>query len=150
MAQKSVMDNANKLVPVMEEQYKKLPSLPANVRDILVTVTPWVTLVFGALGLLGALTLFGLTTVLAPILVLGGGVRTTAGLSLGIIIWLLANVLMLVAVPGLFKKRLSGWTLLFWSEVVGVVASLLSFDLVGVVFALVGFYILFQIKHYYK
>ncbi len=59
--------------------------------------------------------------------------------------------LMAAALPGLFARRMPGWRLAFYAELVSVLAALLSFAIVsGLLTALVAFYILFQIRSLYK
>jgi hypothetical protein len=69
--------------------------------------------------------------------------------------WMLGLVLEFglraAALPGLFARRMSGWRLAFYAEVVGLAAALLSMAIVsGLLSALIGFYILFQIRSLYK
>ncbi|HSX40414.1 MAG TPA: hypothetical protein VLF68_02270, partial [Candidatus Saccharimonadales bacterium] len=63
---------------------------------------------------------------------------------------LLSSILLLVAVPGLMKRRLQGWTFLFWSEVLGLVGAVVTLSIVGVVFSIIWLYVVFQMKSYYK
>ena len=147
------MENKNsgqQLQSMLEEWFKKLPPLPASAVDGLYSIAPWIALVFGVIGVLGGLSGFGALTFLAPFAVMGGassyyglGIISTVG-------WLVASVLMLLAFTGLKTGKMSGWNLLFWSEVVSVVASLVAFSLGTVVGAAIGFYLLFQIKPKYK
>ena len=147
------MENKNsgqQLQSMLEEWFKKLPSLPASAVDGLYSIAPWIALVFGVIGVLGALSGFGALTFLAPFAVMGGassyyglGIISTVG-------WLVASVLMLLAFGGLKAGKISGWNMLFWSEVVSVVSSLVAFSLGTVVGAAIGFYLLFQIKSKYK
>lgn len=131
------------------ELFAKLPPLPAGVREFIVAITPWLALIFGIIGVLGSLAAFGISTAFAPIVIMGGSTNF-GGLMIVSILSLVESVLALIAFPGLLKKRAQGWTFLFWSEVVGVVASVVSINIGSVIFALIGFYILFQIRSYYK
>lgn len=142
--------SAEQLQSMLEEWFKKLPPLPANAVDGLYKIAPWIALVFGVIGVLGSLSGFGALTFLAPLAAMGGasnyyplGIISTAG-------WLVSSVLMLLAFTGLKDGKMSGWNLLFWSEVVSVVASLVAFSLGSIVGAVIGFYLLFQIKPKYK
>lgn len=137
------------LVKSLEEIFKKLPPLPANAVGVLVKITPWLALIFGILGVLTALAGFGILTAFAPFAVAGGvrgyGLGFIAAIGLGV-----SSLMMLLAFPGLRAGKMSGWTMLFWSEVVNVVASLVGFSLGSVIGAIIAFYILFQIKPRYK
>lgn len=136
---------------MMEEWFMKLPMLPKGGRDVLVQVAPWVALVFGVLGVLVGLGGLGLLSVLSPMMLLGSGMSNTAGSLLSVAISLVSSVLMLVAFPGLKARKMKGWNMLFWSEVVSLVASLVALSIVGgLVGAVIGFYLLYQIKSYYK
>ena len=56
-----------------------------------------------------------------------------------------------MALPGLFARKMSGWTLLFYAQVVSVIGSLLALNILGaLVFGLIWFYVLFQIRPLYK
>ncbi|MBI3341658.1 hypothetical protein HY024_00890 [Candidatus Curtissbacteria bacterium] len=146
------MDN---LAKTMEGWFKQLPSLPASAVDVLVNIAPWIALVFGILGVLSGLAGFGLLTAFSPLAMMGG----VNGYGLGFIAaigLIVSSVLELAAFPGLKARKMSGWNLLFWSEIVSVVASVVGLvtggaGIVGsVIGALIGLYLLFQIKPKYK
>ena len=138
------------LVASVEDVYKKLPALAPSVREFIVTITPWLALIFGVLGVLASLSAFGLSAVFSPFAAMAGGVGLATGLLVAAVLGLVESVMMLVASPSLFKRKMAGWNLMFWSEVVAVVAAVISFSVVGVLVSLIAFYFLFQIKSYYK
>ena len=143
-------NSVNQLVDTMEGQFKKLPPLPANWRDVIVNITPWLALVFGLIGIFGSLAAVGILTFLAPLVLLGGGVGVASGGIIGAVLALVASVLMVTAFTGTRAKKISGWNLLFYSEAVSLVSSVVFFSVGGAIGALIGFYILFQIKSHYK
>jgi hypothetical protein len=143
-------NSVNQLIKSMEEWYSKLPPLPKSWRDVIVAITPWLALVFGVLGVLGSLAAIGILTFLAPFVVLGGGIGVASGGIIGSILALVASALLVLAFPGTNARRMSGWNMLFYSEAVSVVSSVVAFSVGGVVVALIGFYILFQIKSHYR
>lgn len=137
----------------MEGFFKKAPAIPANGREALVKITPWLALIFGILGILGALGGIGLLTAFAPLAILSGaeGAASYGGGVIAAWIWLAASVLLLAAFPGTKARKYSGWNLLFWSEVINVIGSLVAGSFVSAILGgLIGFYLLFQIKSYYK
>lgn len=140
---------SDELIATIETWFKKAPELPANIREVLVRIAPWLALIFGALGVLAGLSLLGLSPVAAI-----SGVKTSSLLLISSVFALVSSVLLLLAFPKLRKGELRGWKLLFWSEVVSVVSSILSLTtvniLVTVLVTLIAFYLLFQIKPYYK
>lgn len=140
----------DKLIAYLGDLYKKAPDLPKNIRDFIVTVIPWFSLVVGVLGVLGMLAAIGALTVFSPAVVMGGGIGTAAGLSLAVVFGLIESVITLIAVPSLMKKKAMGWRLLFISQSLGVVSTILTVTLGGLIGAAIGFYILYQIKLSYK
>ncbi len=132
------------------EWYAKLPPLPKNWREVIVKITPWVALVFGVLGVLISLAGLGILTVLSPLIAMGAGIGAASNGIVGVILALVSSALLLAAFPGTKANKLSGWTLLFWSGVVNIVSSVVAINLGGVLWGLIGFYFLFQIKSYYK
>lgn len=129
---------------------KKAPQLPANVKQIIVNLAPWVTLIVLILALPVILVFFGLATVLAPFGILAEGARY--GYSLvGSLVLLVALVMEALAIPGLFARSRKGWRLVYWATLVTLVSSLAEFNVVGgLLSALIGLYFLFQVREYYK
>ena len=148
MADKSTTN----LITSLEEFFKKAPVLPPNVREIIVRFTPILSLVFGVLGIItGALGLLSLT-IFAPLAVMLN--RYSGGYGNGFIATLtllVSSILLLMAYPGVKARKIHGWEMLFWSEAATIVGSIIQLDIVSALLsALIGFYILFQVKSYYK
>ena len=60
-------------------------------------------------------------------------------------------VLMAIALPGLFKRQLSAWKLMFYAVLVTAVYDLVTFSLGGLIIGTgISLYILYQIKSFYK
>ncbi len=136
------------IIPTMESWYKPLPKLPAGIINFLVTVAPWFALIFGALGVLGTLTAFGVLSFVTPYFMMYG---KGAGLwQLAVVGGFISSVLTLLAFPGLRDRKLQGWTMLFWAQIVSVVSTLLALNIGGIIVAAICFYILFQVKARYK
>lgn len=138
------------IISYIEKLYKNLPPLPKSLTDFIVVITPWLALIFGVLGILGSLVAFGVGTVLSPLMVLGGGVTQAAGLSIAVILSLIISLVTIIAVPPLFTRKIMGWKLLFLGEALSVLSAVVTLSIGGVVFPLIWFYVLFQIKSYYK
>ena len=134
---------------------KKAPfQLPKNAKEVLVNFAPWLALIGGVFALIVALAVFGLGAVFGPLSLYAGpqyagSFFTTYAISL--IVLGVSGVLDLMAFPGLRTRKIGGWRLLFYGELVWAVSKLLSFDIFGlVVGTLVGLYLLFQVREYYK
>ena len=126
---------------------KKAPfQLPAEVKEFLVKFGPWIALVFLILWLPGLLLMLGVGTAFMPF----GGVMYSVGFTYLTVVLLAQIVLLALALPGLFKRKMSAWRLMFYSEIVSIVFSLLSGSILGAIIGgLIGLYILFQIRPLY-
>jgi len=132
---------------MVEVYFEKLPDLPKGARNVIFKITPYLALIFGVLGVLGSLVGLGILGALSPVLMMGG----VGGHSfLTVLIGLVASALLLIASPKLFGRKMAGWKLLFWSQAVSVLSSVVSLSLSGVLFGLIGIYLIFQIKSYYR
>lgn len=139
------------LIKVLGEWFAKFPPLPVNAKEVIVKIAPWLAIIFGILGVIAGIGATGLLTVLSPLVALGGGVGVAVGSMVGAILAIVSSALMIVAFPGLRDRKANGWKMSFYSQLVSVVSSVVALNLFGAVIgALIGFYILFQIKSYYK
>src|SRR5258708_25910770 len=146
-------NSTQEIISTMQQWFDKAPALPKNAREAIVKITPWIALVFGILGVLGSIAGLGVLTVCSPFAVFGGvsGVSSYGTGFIAALIWLVASALLLAAFPGTKAGKAVGWNLLFWSQAVHLVGSLVAMSFVsGIIGAAIGFYLLFQIKSYYK
>jgi hypothetical protein len=127
---------------------KKAPfQIPAAGREAIVKFGPWIVVILLVLSLPALLVILGIGTFVAPF----GGVVATTGFGIAALGLCVQLVLEVLALPGLFARKMSGWTPMFYATVVGVLSSLLSGAIVSAIIgALIGFYILFQIRGLYK
>lgn len=140
-------------IKTVENLYKSVPNLPNNIREVLAKIAPILSLVFGILGVLS-----GIFAVTASPFAAIGGVRGGGMVLVTGLLTIASSALLLAAYPKLKKNHYVGWTYLFWSECINIVSSLVSgitvnpiSTLIGAVIgAAIGFYILFQIKSYFK
>jgi hypothetical protein len=145
--QKSVSDLEAKL-----DNYfgKKAPQLPEKAKEVIVKYGPYLTLVALVLSLPMILAGLGLGAVIAPFM-LASGAQSSFHFSIGIIFSLITLVLTIMALPGLFKRQMSAWKLMFYSSLVTVVENILSFSLGNLIIGTaISWYFLFQIRSYYK
>ncbi len=126
---------------------KKAPfQLPGEVKEFLVRFGPWIALVLLLLSLPALLVMLGVGTAFMPF----GGAVYTVGFSFVTLVLLAQLVLLAVALPGLFKRKMSAWRLIFYSQLVGIVFQLLMGSILGALIGgLIGLYILFQIRPLY-
>jgi hypothetical protein len=151
------MAQSNQLtqLPVtLEGYYKQTPTLPVGFRDFLVSIAPWVALIFGILGVLFGILGLGGSSVATG---LGAGHYGLAAFvsSLGMIV---SFALLLAAYPGLKDRKLVGWRRFFWSEIAwtifALLADLVAMSLFGIVWTIIcsaiALYFVFQMKPAYK
>ena len=134
---------------MVEGYFKKLPALPKGGRDFIVMVLPWFSLIVGILGIVGAISSLGLFSSFSAYMYWGG----VSGANYGIVVLvlgLISSVLLLMAFPKLQKKKEGGWNFVYYSEVVGLISSVVMFSLGGILMSLIGFYLLYQVRSYFK
>lgn len=124
--------------------------IPEGAKEWIVKYGPWIDLVLLIVFLPALLAVFGLSSLFASYAVLGMAATYTTWFWVGMIVLVAQLVLQVAALPGLFARKMSGWMLLFYSEIVNLVYSVVSGNIVGALIgALIGFYVLFQIRTKY-
>lgn len=129
--------------------------LPVKAKEFIVQYGPWISLVLliiAAVTLVPLLILaLGLTVITLPFQAVAGTVHTTFSGWIGIVISLVAMVMNGLAIPGLLKRKLSGWTMLYYSSLLSALGSLINLHVASLLIGLIiSMYILFQIRSYYK
>jgi len=127
---------------------KKAPfQLPDAAKEFIVKFGPWITIVLLFLTLPLLLMALGIGAFLMPF----GGLGYATGFGFLSLFVLAEIALMVAALPGLFARKMAGWRLLFYSQVISIVYSLLSGSVVGgIIFGLIALYILFQVRPLYQ
>jgi hypothetical protein len=154
-APKVEVKNAIAQLEAMLDEYmvKKAPfALPLGLKEFLATVAPYLIIIGVVLALPALLVAFGISTAFAPVAMMGGygyGWGTSMMITLATTIVVL--VLEVMAVQGLFKRTHAAWRLMFYVSLVQLVGGVLAMNLVGAIIgAIIGWYILFQMKDMYK
>lgn len=150
----NLVNEVRKLSKFLDPYYMKLPNLPKGATDFIVSVAPWLALIFGVLAILGGVAAFGLFSIASPFAaVSGAGQYAFTGLIASLVI-LVQGVIELLAFSPLRSRRERGWNLLVCSLVLSVVSSIFylnAYTVISSIFwALVGYYFLYQVKSYYK
>jgi hypothetical protein len=125
--------------------------LPAGLKEFIVKFGPWITLILMLIAIPAILLALGITAFLSPIAMQYGGYHMGGFYMVGGLVTLLALILEAMALPGLFKRQMSGWRLLLYSVLVSAIGSLLSGSWFGfIVGTALSLYVLFEVKSYYK
>ena len=146
MAQQSV----DGVIVTVGDWFAKLPALPANWREGLVKIIPWIAIIFGVLGVVLSIASFGILAFLSPLVAMGGGLGAVASGPLAAVFLFVSSLLLVLAYKGTKDRRYAGWRFLFFSEVVSLGSAVVFFSVGGIFWGLVSFYLLFQIRSYYK
>ncbi len=147
---KEVKNWLDELEVKLEEIFtKKVWQLPIKVKDIIVKILPYLSVLALLVMIPMVLSLVGLT-MLSPFAYMGG-LRAGFGYSISIIFALVMGVLAIVIIPGLFKKEKKAWKIMYWMSLINAVLTLVRMDLGELIIGTgLGWYVLFQIKEYYK
>jgi hypothetical protein len=120
--------------------------IPDAGREWIVKFGPWITVVLLILTLPLLLVALGLGTLFIPF----GGLGYARGFGILTLVLIVEIGLMIAALPGLFARKISGWRLLFYSQLLSIAYSVLSGAIVGgLLFGLISLYILFQVRPLY-
>lgn len=127
---------------------KKAPfQIPEDGRELIVKWGPWITVILLALMLPLALAVLGVGSFLMPY----GGYAYATGFGVAAVFLVLHFALMIMALPGLFARKMSGWRLMFYAQVASLVQSIMYYAIgTGLVTALIAFYIMFQVRTKYR
>jgi hypothetical protein len=121
--------------------------IPDAGKEWIVKYGPWIAVVLLVLLLPPILLLLGIGAFFAPF----GGAYYAAGYSYVAIITLIQAGLTVAALPGLFARKMSGWTLLFYSRILGIATTLLLGNVVSAIIGgVISLYILFQVRPLYE
>ena len=126
---------------------KKAPALPENTKDILTKIAPYFAILGVILGIPAVLAVFGLAAFIPPF-------AAIAGARTGIFwfFWLVALAQVVIAflsIKPLFARRLDGWQLLLYSQLLSLVTSLRFVNLGNLLVIVISFYLLYQVKSKY-
>lgn len=127
----------------------KAPRLPEGLRKFIVAITPWITLLSVIITIPILLTLLGINIAGIPI----NMSEVTKGFIYPVTVVVTSVNLLLeaLAIPGLLKRSVKGWRLLFYSTLIGAAYDLVTLNLWALVIgSLISLYLLFQIKSFYK
>lgn len=151
-----VIEHLHGLEGWLAPMFEQAPHLPENIRKVIVDIAPWITLVFGALGAV-AIVSGGILVALATVFSGGLALMFLVGNFLPMVFSAIAVVLMLLSFTGLKAMHKTGWNYAFYSQVVSVVGAVLGVlsGNIGALFgaaigAIIGFWLLFEVRSYYK
>ncbi len=156
MANQNFKANLKQLEETLEVYFvKKAPfTLPDNIKELIVKFAPYLVILGLILGIPAVLAVLGLGALVSPFTAFMGPaymVSYSFNYVLSMIVFIGVLVLEALAVPGLFSRQRKAWEYLFYASLISLVSGLLGGNIVSTIIgALIGWYILFQVKEYYK
>ena len=137
------------LIGLFGKFYSHFPDLGSELKDLLLKIFPVATLVAGILlTLASVIELLG-TPFISVFTLTHGGPKLIQILLITSAIGVFQGILMIYAYPFLRRKKERGWRLLFWTQVLWLVSSVLSLS-PSIIVSLLLFYFIFQVKQDYK
>ncbi len=124
--------------------------IPANVKEIIVKFGPWVQLIFLLTFIPLVIALLGLGSALS-VYSRAYGASFGSMMTISTVISLVTIIMTIIALPGLFGRKMSGWNMSFYARLVSFVGSLIVGNVLGaIVGIIVSLYVWFQVKSYYN
>jgi hypothetical protein len=148
-------DVLGKLEALFEEYLgKKAPAMPDNIKETLVSFSPYLAIIGIVISVPALLALLGIGAAVGPFTAfLGAGYMMQYSFSymIGAGALLISAVLEGLAIQGLFKREMKAWRLMYYSSLVSFAASVLQGSVTSaIVGLLIGMYILFQVREKYR
>jgi hypothetical protein len=136
---------------MLSDLFSKLPNLPANVREVLVKLSPYFAIIGIVVSLPAILALLGLGAVGGSLMMASGSWGYVGGGTLAIVFAVISVVLLALSVKGLFARTATGWQYLYYNALVSAVYSIIRFDIFGLIIGTgISLYVLYQVRSYYR
>jgi hypothetical protein len=148
---KNLSDSLSSLEQTLKVYFvDKAPfQIPREAKDFIVQYGPWITLILLILMVPAIFAALGLAAFFLPFAQAAGKIDGVNYLS--VVLGIIVIVLEAMALPALFKRSKQGWNLLFYASVVSALSNLITLNIGALILGtLIGWYVLFQIRSYYK
>ncbi len=125
---------------------------------MIVKVAPWLDLILLLLFLPTAILVLTLGSAFSTLVPLGGS-QLHFFYYFSVIVLLIQTIIMLIALPGLFKQARQAWQLLFYATLISLIYDLVNWlgdpaAVMGLIWSglttVLTLYVLFQIKPHYR
>jgi hypothetical protein len=139
------------LEKVLMSFFGKFPNLPANVREFIVKIAPYLAIIGFVLSLPAILIVLGLGSLASPILAMGGMWANAGYGALAIVFSIISTALLGLSISGLFARHMEGWRYSYYNALAGGAYAILRYDLGGLIIGTgLTLYVLFQIRSSYR
>lgn len=142
-----------------EEVFAKAPHLPDGIREFLVTIAPWLSILGAFFAALATLSNIGAVFGSSALMRMYAYYATAPTLYFLVmaVVQAVSAVLLFSAFKPLQERQFKGWAYMFWNMVLSVVSGIFpvlfgySVSFVGTLIGMViGFYILYEIRPLYS
>ncbi|MCX7956176.1 MAG: hypothetical protein N2593_03700 [Patescibacteria group bacterium] len=151
------LENAVSQLESVLENYlvDKAPfSIPSNIKELMVKFAPYLTIISIVLSVFSILSVLGLSVFLSHFSPFGYpryGFYLGFSYILSMIVLAVSVSFKALAVSGLFKRKEKAWRFLFYASIFDILSNLIYGGIFGALIgALISWYVLFQVKEYYK
>lgn len=145
------MKSINEFIKTLEKTFANAPALPKEWKELLVNIAPWLSLIGGVLGILFVVQAISILNTLSSMMFFGGFYNMGIPSMVNLLLIAIACVFEIMAFSKLKRRTYIGWTYLFYAETLTLVGMLITLQLAGLIIGgLIGYYLLFQVKSYYK
>ncbi len=123
--------------------------IPGKVRYLMAKFGHWLVMGMMILVLPGQLISLGMRAAMLPFASMAG-TDSSLKLAFALAMLLFLIVILIMALPGLQGRKMVGWQLLVLANGINMIHGLLTGAIVGPVLgAMIGLYVLFQLRRYY-
>lgn len=154
-AKAKMMRHAGALEAWLLPIFAKAPHIPQGGRKVLTDIVPWISLIFGILGLIGLISAGALAAIFSPLILLSGGIHGLWFL-VNIILGIAGATLSVLSFNPLREMKKKGWDYAFYSLIIGAISAILSMifsyyygHIEGIIGIIIGAYLLFEIRDMY-
>lgn len=153
-AKAKMMGHAGALEAWLAPIFAQAPHIPAGGRKVITDIIPWLSLIFGILGLVALVSAGALGALFSPLMLLGAGFSSLM-FFVHIILGLISSALGIMAFNPLKEMKKRGWDYSFYSLIIGAISALVTLltmsygglnNIIGIV---IGAYLLFEIREMY-
>ena len=135
------------VIGFFDKAYLLLPEFSPDVKNTAVKVLPYLAVILGLLMVIASIVEI-LGTPFISILAFGKSTLIQT-LLLTNVLGFIQGILMVSAFSALRRKSQRGWRLLFWSQILWIISSFISFSL-ALILGFLFLYPLFKVRNYYK
>lgn len=135
------------VIELFDKPYSLLPQFSSDVKAAVIKILPYLAIIFGLLITIASIMEI-LGTPFISILAFGKSTLIQT-LLLTNVLGIVQGILMVSAFTGLRRMSKRGWKLIFWSQILWIISSLISFS-ITLILGFLFLYPLLKVRSEYK